>query len=110
MEDLINDTDPELQKLEQQAAAKQSAASESDTEYVDEAEDTVSLMESASELLKNNAVLFEFLANPDYCKTLTKRDRELMLKQADKTYDMAEVLDNAAAALEDEEDDEDEDE
>jgi hypothetical protein len=110
-ENLINDIDPALLKLEQQHAAKTAKrveVAEDEEQYEDANEETTDALERASDALKKNAILFEFFSNPDWCKSITKRDRELMSVQIEKIWDLTEELDKLVEELQDEDDEEDE--
>lgn len=82
--------------LEQFAQVKET--DEYDTESVD-VEDLTDKLKAASILLKNNAVLFEFLSR-DFIKAISKREKLIMIRQIDKIYDFTEKTDSALEDLE----------
>lgn len=67
-----------------------------ETEEDSEAE----LLTDASDMLKTCATLFEFIAEPDLCKNVTKRERTIIRKQLDRIYELTDALDKAVEELE----------
>lgn len=108
------ETDPELNKLEQQHAAKLAAKEdetieeESEDEYTFVSDATYELLEESSTLHRNTAILLEYLSNPDFCKGLTKRERVIVDKHSIKIWEMVIKLDKTVAELRAQEEDEDE--
>jgi hypothetical protein len=70
---------------------------EADFEDVEDS-DTYSAISRARDRLRHNIQLFEFLANPELVKNLTKRERDIMIKQAEASDKLVDELD---AALDD---------
>ena len=107
MAEELNTLDPELDKLEKLHAEKQEQSTE-DTEDVEDLDEVKQLRETST-LLRNTAILLEYLSNPDFCRTITKKERIALDKHADKIWTCVIKLDATIAEL-DGEDDEDEDE
>lgn len=80
--------------LEKLHANKETEDAEYD-EVVDvvDGEEYSSKLKSAVDMLKRNSVLFEFLADPQLVGRVTKREREIMLRQADKIDTLVDDLD-----------------
>jgi hypothetical protein len=98
------DWDSALTKLEAQRVMKAEApgaeaASEED-EFEDDYIASVEL-EKASTLLKDCAILLEFITNPQMCSRITKRERGIVEKQLTRIYSLTNELDEAAEAFED---------
>jgi cytochrome oxidase Cu insertion factor (SCO1/SenC/PrrC family) len=106
-EDLVNDTDPELEKLEQQHARKTAAAANSestdvDVDFTEDAtSDTADEVEEANEMLRKSALLFEFISDPDFCKSITKNMREVIQKHVANLYEKIQELDQTVEELRD---------
>lgn len=65
-------------------------------EFEDEVGDEIPIqdeLQSASDLLKSSAVLFEYLSNPDFTKTVSKRERAAIERQLTKIYELTERVD-----------------
>jgi hypothetical protein len=113
MSDVREDWDIALKKLEQQRTVKEAKASKASDEFEEEEEDTDSYVASeelgkATDLLKRTALLLEFLSDSGFCKNITKRERELMLKHVEEINELTDELDEAVEAFEEvEEEDED---
>lgn len=101
MEEEIND--PELDRLEKlTAAGKTTATDEDDFEEADE-DPALEHLQKAKELLLTSATLLEYLGNPDFIKTVTKRERKAIDRQVDRIYDLTNELTETIAELSDEE-------
>lgn len=90
-------TPEQLEEMEQRRLAEEEDSFE---DAPDEEEAVEERLRAASDLLKRTAILFEFLSDPDYCRTLTKRYRELMSQQAERAWDLVEELDKETEELE----------
>jgi hypothetical protein len=88
--------DPELDKLEKYFTAKQES---SDEAYEDVDEEAVEQLEDASEMLRDTAILLEFLGNPDFCKSITKRERAIIDRHVDKLWSFVEELNTTVSEL-----------
>ena len=89
-------TPEQLEEMEQRRRSEE----EDSFEDVPDEESVEERLRAASDLLKKHAILFEFLSDPDYCRTLTKRYRELMGQQAERAWDLVEKLDEETEELE----------
>jgi hypothetical protein len=67
-----------------------------DASYADE-------LNMARDLLYKASVMFRYLSDEDFCKTLTKRERTNMDKLADQCFDAIETLSAAISEIEEEE-------
>ena len=115
MEDKVTkDWDSAFDKLEAQRAAKLAKAAEKTEkpkpETQESEEDNIYFasveLEKASELLKKTAILLEFLGDADLCKSITRREREIIAKHVDRINELTDELDEAVEAFE-EDDEED---
>lgn len=91
---------------------RQSIPEPVDAEVVIEEEELTSAeqLEAIQDLIRNCAVLLEFIANPEYCKELIKRDRRLADMQAERLFLAADELNDIIEELTDDTDDEEDDE
>lgn len=102
-EDQVEELDPELERLEQLHATK-AASNVVDLEFVaSEDTDEVDRLERSCTLLRDTAILLEYLSNPDFCKSITKRERIAIDKQSEKLWAMVNELNEAVEELQDEE-------
>ncbi len=88
-----------MEDIDEQFQQKQGVAEEDD--FSEDGEDNVEDLRKASKLLKDNAVLLEFLSNPEFCKNVNNSYRKLMGKQLDKIYQLTDELDELIELFED---------
>jgi hypothetical protein len=91
---MVND----VQELEAQLAEKQAVR---DDEYEDVGDLAVDELNKASDLLKQCRTMLEFISDPDFCKSITKRERKAIAKLLEKIYTTTDEIDAAVADLED---------
>ena len=113
-EDLVNDVDPELQRLEEHHAARQAKAAANgtseDEEFEDVSSSTADTMETATDFLKSTGVLLEYISDPILCRTITKREREVIHRHLEALYKLTDSLEETIEELRDIEEDDEEDE
>jgi hypothetical protein len=64
-----------------------------DEEEYEETEDpNIEQLKAASDLLKKSAILFEYLSERDFIKTISDRERKAMDRQIAKIYTFTEQL------------------
>lgn len=83
----------DINDLDEHSAAEAKAAEEDEFEEVDEETSLANKLESASYLLKQSAILFEFISDPDLCKSISKRERGIISKQVKRIYQLVEEAD-----------------
>lgn len=94
--------DPEQELIEKLRAAKaaQSDDDDEDDDTIDE--DALSeRLQRASDVLKQSAILFEFLSDAELCTRITKRERDIIGRQIARIYDLTEVVDRELSELSD---------
>jgi hypothetical protein len=91
---MVND----VQELEAQLAEKQAVR---DDEYEDVGDLAVDELNKASDLLKQCRTMLEFISDPDFCKSITKRERKAIATLLEKIYTTTDEIDAAVADLED---------
>jgi hypothetical protein len=107
---VTEDWDRTLAVLEaQRKPEKKVKPEDSEEEDYDDSEGIpLALAEKVSVFLKDTGVLLEFLSNPHFCKTITKRERDILDRQLERLYGLTDALDTAIAEAEEAEDDEEE--
>lgn len=106
MEHELETEEASLLQLDERHAAKKEV--EEDFVEVDFDDGSQAELEATTKLLRDTAVLLEFLGNPDYCKSMTKTLRALADKTAERLYEQADKVEALAAGAE-EDDEEDDD-
>lgn len=107
MTEEIEDTpdDPGLERLEHHHTSKVDANDvEDDTTYV-EADAAVEDLEKAIDMLKRNAILFEYLTG-DFVKSITKREQAVVARHVEQIYVLTDELEASIAELSEEEENE----
>lgn len=61
-------------------------------------------LEEAKNMLKRTAVLLMYLADPNWCRNLTKRERGIMDKHVDAIYALTDEIDETLEDAADEDD------
>lgn len=76
-----------------------------ETEFPDDDTEDVGteLLVKAINMLKRNALLFDYMSDPSFCRSLSKREREIMAAQSERIDTLTDELDEALSALEDSE-------
>jgi hypothetical protein len=74
-----------------------------DDEFDDVTDDSLEDLQEAAELIKNTAVLLEFISNPDFCKSITQGLRATISKHVEKLDELSDKLDERIDALTDDE-------
>lgn len=89
------------EELENHQAGIKNAEEEDDTETDDDTidENAYASLKEAAEVLKTNAVLFEFLSNPSLCRAISKRERTIIDKQVKRIDTLVDRLDAELDAL-----------
>lgn len=95
-----------LETLEQQPQKATKAE-----EYVDVTSEVADQLEASNDLLKETVTLLEYISNPSFCKNITKRERDIIVKHVERLEDLIETNDQTIEEQEElEAEDEDEDE
>lgn len=73
-----------------------------DDEYEETTDDYDDCIERTTALLKETAVLLQYLGDENFCKSITKRERTIIAKHVDRIYDFNDELEQLLAANGDE--------
>lgn len=85
-------TEPNDDIDQQFGVGRGNPSADSDDDFEETADDYDDVVERASDLLKNTAILLQYLGDENFCKSITKRERNIIAKHVDRIYEFTDEL------------------